>query len=203
MKLNSKTIMRFFKMNLSTWKIIGYLLIFVIISLAISLYFTPLRIKAGIFNEKRYKSYNHTKEGLLSGGSITTIMKELEKYNKEVDTICADVVKKISGITVSNADSIRFQSILGDERTNNIAKLDSITALNSTNDDVKAAIANANGQKYIATLNMLNTLNKDSYTDDEAFTELLKQKMADTLNIVNGTNSVYYQLKDYVKTIKV
>ena len=141
------------------------------------------------------------KEGLLSGGSITTINKELEKYNKEVDTICADVVKKIAGITVSNADSTRFQSILGDERTNNIAKLDSITKLNTENDDVKAAITNANGQKYIATLNMLNTLNKDSYTDDEAFTGLLKQKMEDTLNIVNGTNSVYYQLKEYVKTI--
>jgi hypothetical protein len=188
MKVTGKAIMQFFKFKLYTWKIIGFLLIFVIISLAISLYI---------------KSYKNTKEGLLSGASITTINNELDKYNKTVDTICADVVKKISSITVSNADSIRFQSILGDERTNNIAKLDSITELKSTNEDVKAAIANANGQKYIATLNMLNILNKDSYTDDEAFAGLLKQKMEDTLHIVNGSNSVYYQLKDYVKSIKV
>jgi hypothetical protein len=173
----------------STWRNILFLLAFIILALAISKYMP--------FYTEGFQ------EGLLSNSAITSINDTLKIYESEIDTICADSVKSMSSIKLSNAESVTFASILGDDDLKNTAKIDKITALKSTNDDVKKAIADVNGKKYVATLTMLNTMNKTSYPDDETFTALLKQQTQAAENIVSGTNSVHSQIKDYLKTISV
>ena len=173
----------------STWRNILFLLAFVILALAISKYMP--------FYTEGFQ------EGLLSSSAITSINDTLKIYESEIDTISADSVKSMSSIKLSTAESVTFASILGDDDLKNTAKIDKITALKSTNDDVKKAIANVNGKKYIATLTMLNTMNKTSYPDDETFTALLKQQTQAAHDIVSGANSVHSQIKDYLKTISV
>lgn len=172
-----------------TWNIIAFLLSFVIISLAISQYFH--------LNKEGFQ------EGLLTSTAITSVKKALDDYNDKIDSICAENVKNISKIQLSQTDSIMFSSILGDEALKNSAKIDKIVDLKSKNEDVKKQITEVNGQKYIATLAMLNTINKDTYPDDETFSSLLKQQTNLCQEIVNGPNSVYSQLKDYLKTIEI
>ena len=173
----------------STWKIILFLFAFIILALAISKYMP--------FYTEGFQ------EGLLSSSATTSIKDTLKVYEGEIDTICADSVKSMSSMKLSTTDSVTFASILGDEDLKNTAKIDKITALKSSNDAVKKAIADVNGKKYIATLNMLNTLNKTSYPDDETFTTLLKQQTQAAQDIVSGSNSVYSQINDYLKTISV
>lgn len=166
-----------------------FLLAFVFISLAISQYFH--------INKKGFQ------EGLLTNTAIINVKNTLETYDDKIESICADSVKNISKIKLSQADSITFSSILADEALKNSAKIDKITALKSTNDDVKKELTDVNGQKYIATSMMLNTINKESYPDDETFTALLKQQTNACQEIVSGPNSVYSQLKDYLNMIEI
>lgn len=175
----------------STWKIIIFLLAFVIVALAISQYGYFYLYKEGF------------QEGLLTSSAITNVKNELETYDDKVDSICAESVKTISKLKLSQAESITFASILGDDALKNSAKIDKIIALKSTNDDVKKELTEINGQKYIATLMMLNKINKETYPDDETFTALLKQQTNACQEITNGPNSVHSQLKDYLKTIEI
>jgi hypothetical protein len=184
-----KTIIGNIFLKYSTLKIMLFLIAFVIFALAISQ-----------FMRKYTEGFQ---EGLLSSTSINSINKALDVYDKAVDSICADSVKNISKIQLSTTDSVTFSPILADEALKNSAKIDKITALKSKSDEVKKALAQVNGKKYIATLNLLNSLNKDVYTDDETFTALLKQQTSAAQDIVSGSNSVYSQLKDYLKTISI
>lgn len=171
----------------SIWNIIAFLMAFIIIALAIS----------------QYKYFYLFKEGLLTSSATTNIKSELETYNDKVDSICGDSVKNISKLQLSQADSITFASILADDALKNSAKIEKIVALKSTSDDVKKEISELNGKKYMATLLMLNKINKETYPDDETFTSLLKQQTNACQEIVNGPNSVYSQLNDYLKTIEL
>ena len=173
----------------STWRNILFLLAFIILALAISKYIP--------FYTEGFQ------EGLLSSTAVTNIESALASYDKTLNTICAESVKTISKLQLSQADSATFSPILGDEALKDSAKIDKIIALKSTSDDVKKTLVDINGKRYIATLTLLNTLNKDSYPDDETFTALLKQQTAAANNIVNGENSVYSQLKDYLKNISL
>lgn len=170
----------------STLTTLFFLLTFVIVALAIS----------------QYVNREGFQEGLLSNTAVTTIENALGVYDSAVDTICAEGVKNIAKIPkLSQADSVTLTPLLGDEALKNSAKIDKIIALKSTNDDVKKEIANINSKKYMATLTLLNTINKESYPDDETFTALLKQQTNVAQEVVSGPNSVYSQLKDYLKTI--
>lgn len=170
----------------STWTTLFFLLTFVIVALAISQYVSRYGIQ----------------EGLLSSTGITTVENALGVYDTTVETISADGVKNIAKIpNLSQADSVTLTPILGDEALKNSAKIDKVIALKSTNNDVKNEIANINSKKYMATLILLNTINKESYPDDETFTALLKQQTTVAQEVVNGPNSVYSQLKDYLKTV--
>ena len=171
----------------STWKIILFLFVFIILALAISKYM--------LFYTEGFQ------EGLLSSTAITNLENALDSYDKTIDTICADGVKSISKLQLSQADSVTFSPILGDDALKNSAKIDKIITLKSTSVDVKKALIDINSKKYSAVLTLLHTLNKDSYPDDETFTALLKQQTASAQNIVSGDNSVYSQLKEYLKTI--
>ena len=173
----------------STCKNILFLLAFVILALAISKYIPFYR--------------ERVQEGLLSSTAITTLENALDSYDKTIDTVCSEGVKMISKLQLSQADSATFSPILGDESLKNSAKIDKIVALKSTSDEVKKALIDINSKKYSAVLTLLHTLNKDSYPDDETFTALLKQQNASAQNIVSGDNSVYSQMKDYLKTITV
>lgn len=184
-----KTIISNIFFKYSTWKNILFLLAFIILSLAISK-FIPF-YREGI------------QEGLLSSTSVVTIENALNIYDSSVDTICADSVKNMSKLKLSQADSVTFSPILGDEALKNTAKIDKIIALKSSSDDVKKELAEVNGKKYIATLKLLNALNKEVYSDDETFTALLKQQTNVAQDIVSGPNSVSSQLKEYLKTISV
>ena len=184
-----KTIISNIFFKYSTWKNILFLLAFIILALAISK-FIPF-YREGI------------QEGLLSSTSVVTIENALNIYDSSVDTICADSVKNMSKLKLSQADSVTFSPILGDEALKNTAKIDKIIALKSTSDDVKKELAEVNGKKYIATLKLLNALNKEVYSDDETFTALLKQQTSATQDIVSGPNSVSSQLKEYLKTLSV
>lgn len=169
----------------STWKVVLFLLAFIILALVISNYL-PF----------------YYKEGLLSNTYIINIKKALAVYDTEVEKICKENVETISKLKLSQADSVTFSPILGDKDLTHSAKIDKITALKSTNDDVKKTLVDINGKKYVALLTLLNTLNKETYTDDETFTALLKQQTASAINVVSGDNSVYSQLNDYLKTIE-
>jgi len=171
----------------STWKIILFLFAFIILALAISKYMP--------FYTEGFQ------EGLLSSTAITSLENALDTYDKSVDTICSEGVKTISKLQLSQADSATFSPVLGDEALKNSAKIDKLVALKSTSDEVKKAIIDINSKKYSAVLTLLHTMNKDSYPDDETFTALLKQQTAAAQNIVSGDNSVYSQMKDYLKTI--
>ena len=184
-----KTIISNIFFKYSTWKNILFLLAFIILSLAISKCIPFYR--EGI------------QEGLLSSTSVVTIENALNIYDSSVDTICADSVKNMSKLKLSQADSVTFSPILGDEALKNTAKIDKIIALKSSSDDVKKELAEVNGKKYIATLKLLNALNKEVYSDDETFTALLKQQTNVAQDIVSGPNSVSSQLKEYLKTISV
>jgi hypothetical protein len=173
----------------STWKNILFLLAFVILALAISKYIPFYR--------------DTFQEGLLSSTAITSLENALDSYDKTIDTVCSEGVKMISKLQLSQADSATFSPILGDEALKNSAKIDKIAALKSTSDEVKKTLIDINSKKYSAVLTLLHTLNKDSYPDDETFTALLKQQTASAQNIVSGDNSVYSQMKDYLKTISV
>lgn len=184
-----KTIISNIFFKYSTWKNILFLLAFIILALAISK-FIPF-YREGI------------QEGLLSSTSVVTIENALNIYDSSVDTICADSIKNMSKLKLSQADSVTFSPILGDEALKNTAKIDKIIALKSSSDDVKKELAEVNGKKYIATLKLLNALNKEVYSDDETFTALLKQQTNVAQDIVSGPNSVSSQLKEYLKTISV
>ena len=171
----------------STWKSVLFLVAVIIIALAISKYMP--------FYTEGFQ------EGLLSTTDMTTLENALDSYDKTIDTICSEGVKTISKLQLSQADSATFSPILGDEALKNSAKIDKIVALKSTSDEVKKALIDINSKKYNAVLTMLHTMNKDSYPDDETFTALLKQQTASAQNIVSGDNSVYSQMKDYLKTI--
>jgi hypothetical protein len=171
----------------STWKNVLFLLAFVILALAISKYMP--------FYTEGFQ------EGLLSSTAITTLENALEAYDKTIDTICSEGTKMISKLQLSQADSATFSPILGDEALKSSAKIDKIVALKSTSDEVKKALIDINSKKYTAVLTLLHTMNKDTYPDDETFTALLKQQTASAQNIVSGDNSVYSQMKDYLKTI--
>jgi hypothetical protein len=173
----------------STWRNILFLFAFILIALAISK-FMPFYMEG-------------VQEGLLSSTSAGNVNTALDTYDKTVDTICEESVKAMSKIQFSQADSITFSAIIGDEALKNSAKVDKIVKLKSTNADVKKIITEINGKKYIATLTLLDTLNKESYTDDEAFTLLLKQQTSAVQDIISGSTSVYSQLKDYLKTVSV
>lgn len=171
----------------STWRIILFLSAFIIIALAISKYMP--------FYTEGFQ------EGLLSSTAITSLENALDSYDKNVDTICSEGIKMISKVQLSQADSATFSPILGDEALKNSAKIDKIIALKSTSDEVKKVLVDITSKKYTTVLTMLNTLNKDTYPDDETFTALLKQQTSAAQSIVNGENSVYSQMKDYLKTI--
>lgn len=186
MKINSKFIPKIFGAN--TWSIIGFLLIFIVLSLAISL---------------RFPSYTEGfQEGLLSDTEKTTVQKALDDYIKATETICENGVKELSKITtLTKGDSVQLTPFIGDEATTNTAKIDKVSELKFANEEIKKVITNINGEKYLAVLTMLNTINKTTYTDDETFSELLKNQTAAATKVVNGDDSVHAQLKSYLKTI--
>jgi len=186
MKINSKSISKIFDSN--TWSIIGFLLVFIILSLAISL---------------RFPSYTEGfQEGLLSDSEKTSIQKALDDYTKAVETICDTGVKDLSKVTtLSKGDSVQLTPLIGDDATTNTAKIDKVSELKSANEDINKIIMNVNGQKYLAILTMLNTLNKTTYTDDQTFAELLKNQTGAAKNVITGDDSVYSQIKSYLKTI--
>jgi hypothetical protein len=184
-----KSIVSNINFKYSTWRNILFLSAFIIIALAISKYMP--------FYTEGFQ------EGLLSSTAITSLENALDSYDKNVDTICSEGVKIISKLQLSQADSATFSPILGDEALKNSAKIDKIFALKSTSDEVKKAIIDINSKKYTAVLTLLHTMNKDTYPDDETFTALLKQQTYAAQSVVNGENSVYSQMKDYLKTISI
>jgi len=74
-----------------------FLLAFVFISLAISQYFH--------LNKEGFQ------EGLLTNTAVTNVKNALETYDDKIESICADSVKNISKLKLSQADSITFSSI--------------------------------------------------------------------------------------------
>ena len=184
-----KSIISNINFKYSTWRNILFLSAFIIIALAISKYIP--------FYTEGFQ------EGLLSSTAITSLEDALDSYDKNVDTICSEGVKIISKLQLSQADSATFSPILGDEALKNSAKIDKIFALKSTSDEVKKAIIDINSKKYTAVLTLLHKMNKDTYPDDETFTALLKQQTYAAQSVVNGENSVYSQMKDYLKTISI
>ncbi len=170
--------------KLSTCKVLLFLLSIVILSLAISKWI-PF----------------YMKEGLISSTAISSIENALKDYETSVNKICSDGIQSLVKAKMSQAESVTFAPILADEDLKDTSKIDKIIALKSTSEEIKKVIADIHGKKYTTTLTLLNTLNKDTYPEDETFTALLKQQTTSTHGIVSGDNSVYTQLKEYVKTI--
>ena len=175
--------MKFIKSG--TWKSILFLLAILLIALVIS---------------RRFLSGNY-QEGLLDSSAVKHIESVIDEYEAEIDTICGNGIKSISKIQMSSADSVTFSPILADDTMKNTAKLDKLISLKSTNDGVKKAIIKISGEKYVATLNLLHELNKEKYTDDETFTEILKQQNMAVQNVISGDSSAYNEIKSYLKTI--
>lgn len=183
MILYMKSIIKMLSINKTVLYQLLFLLLVVVVSLAIK------------------QIYFNTKEGLLTSTMIIKIEEALENYETEVEEITTNTIKKIASAKLTQAESVSFSPILADEEIKNTAKIDKIIKLKPTSNTVKEILIDSTAKKYKASLMMLNKLNEESYTDDEAFTKLLENIIGSSYNVVSGDNSAHKQLRSYIDTI--
>ena len=183
MILYMKSIIKMLSINKTVLYQLLFLLLVVVVSLAIK------------------QIYFNTKEGLLTSTMIIKIEEALENYETEVEEITTNTIKKIASAKLTQAESVSFSPILADEEIKNTAKIDKIIKLKPTSNTVKEILIDSTAKKYKATLMMLNKLNEESYTDDEAFTKLLENIIGSSYNVVSGDNSAHKQIRSYIDTI--
>jgi hypothetical protein len=129
------------------------------------------------------------------------IEEALENYDSEVDKITTNTIKQIASSKLTQAESVTFSPILADEELKNNAKIEKIIKLKPSSESMKDILADTSARKYKANLIMLNTINENTYADDETFSKLVETLTTNSYNIVSGDNSVSYKIREYLTTI--
>ena len=190
MQIITKPIINLFKISNKNKSAIFFLIGIFIFVLALSV----------LIQYNQHNKYEGFKEGLLSITNSTEVQKALDTYKASVEKSAAKYVKQIVNLSsLSSTDSVQIKPILADDSMKDSAKIYKISQLNSTNKDVLQIVANADGEKYAANKMMLNTLNQMNITEDSTFTSLLKQQSATP--VINGDESTYLSIKNYLDTI--
>jgi hypothetical protein len=183
MKGNMKTYLKYFSIKKSSLYLLLILSLVIIVSLAIKQY------------------YFRNREGLLTSTMMIKIEEALENYDSEVDKITTNTIKQIASSKLTQAESVTFSPILADEELKNNAKIEKIIKLKPSSKSMKDILADTSARKYKANLIMLNTINENTYADDETFSKLIESLTTTSYNIVSGDNSVSYKIREYINNI--
>lgn len=178
-----KTYLKYFSIKKSSLYLLLILSLVIIVSLAIKQY------------------YFRNREGLLTSTMMIKIEEALENYDSEVDKITTNTIKQIASSKLTQAESVTFSPILADEELKNNAKIEKIIKLKPSSKSMKDILADTSARKYKANLIMLNTINENTYADDETFSKLIESLTTNSYNIVSGDNSVSYKIREYINNI--
>ena len=176
-----------------------FLLVILLISLAISLFFPYINIRHNI---------EGFQEGLLSSESQTNIQTRLQQYVTDIEKICTASIsgvndgQSLNKITWSTQNEENLvQPIIQNANYTNTAKIDNLNQLNP-NIATPAAVTilqNNAASRYAVTVTMLKDLQNMNIGDDSEFTQILNSNIATP--IPAGNNSSYQQITNYLKSI--
>ena len=174
---------------------IGFLVLILIISLAISLLYPCVQIE-------------NFQEGLLSGTEQTNIKTRMQKYVVDTETICKTSIsggngeQGINKLTWANqTEENNVLPIIQNTNYTNTAKIDNLNKITpplQTPEAIKI-LQNNVASRYALTVTLLNDLKNMNITDDTKFTELLTSNLATP--IPTGNNSSYTQISNYLDKI--
>ena len=180
---------------------IGFLLLILIISLAISLFFPYVTVK---------QEMEGFQEGLLSFTDQEKINKIMQTYVDDIEAVCKASIsggsvqgqglQKITWINTTESNAV--MPIIQNSEITNTAKIDNINQLNPAIETPAAQtiLQNCNASRYAVTVKFLNELQSLNIADDIAFTTILQEQIATT--IPSGNNSSYNKIYTYLTSIK-
>ena len=145
----------------------------------------------------------------LTSSDIKIVEDALDEYVKTVESpggTCDTTLKEIKNAKPDGTDDIILTqtiplTITSNKDSKSCSTVDKIQALNPKNADVIKSLSTCYGQKYAATLTMLNTIQSSSaMTNDTAFATMMKNQVNNPS--VKGAESSYEQISQYLDLAK-
>lgn len=180
-----------------TWKTTGILLIILIGTLVFSIL---------------YPFYTGVQEGMgssMTSSDIKSVEDALDDYVKTVESpggVCDAALKEIKNAKPDGTDDLILTqtiplTISSNKDSKSCSIVDKIQTLNPRNAGVIKALSACYGDKYAATLTMLNTIETSSAsTNDRTFATMVKNQINNP--VVKGADSSYDQISQYLDIAK-
>jgi len=172
-----------------------FLLIILLISLGISLFFPYITIEG-------------FQEGLISTADQSAIKTRLEKYATDTEKICSASIsggvgsQGLNAITWTNqTEENNALPIIQNANYTNTAKIDNLNRLTPaiTTPAATTILQNNTASRYAITVTLLNDLKNMNISDDSEFADILTKNIATP--IPAGNNSSYQQIMNYLQKI--